>query len=99
MRTHERKGATEPGQDGPGTVSPSKLAWPTLRVGSAPLSLHPKDLQPYVHGGAAIHETESHLHRVAIHKLEREEGDLRRRIDQLEGSTHRWRRRKTPSEA
>jgi hypothetical protein len=34
----------------------------------------------------------------AIHKLEREEGDLRREIDHLEGSTHKWRRRKTPSE-
>jgi hypothetical protein len=29
---------------------------------------------------------------------EREEGDLRRGIDHLEGSTHTWRRRKTPSE-
>jgi hypothetical protein len=28
----------------------------------------------------------------------REEGDLRRRIDHLEGSTHKWRRRKTSSE-
>jgi hypothetical protein len=34
-----------------------------------------------------------------MHKLEREEGDLRRRIAQLEGSTHKWRRKKTPSEA
>jgi hypothetical protein len=40
------------------------------------------------------------LHREAIHELERErgEGDLRRRIDHLEGSTHKRRRRKTPSE-
>jgi hypothetical protein len=38
------------------------------------------------------------LHQEAIHKLEREEGDLQRRIDHLEGSTHKWRRRKTPSE-
>jgi hypothetical protein len=30
--------------------------------------------------------------------LEREEGDLRRRIDHLEGSTHKWRRKKTSSE-
>jgi hypothetical protein len=29
---------------------------------------------------------------------EREEGDLRRGIDHLEGSTLKWRRRKTPSE-
>jgi hypothetical protein len=49
-------------------------------------------------GGAAIRSGESHSHQEAIHKLEREEGDLRRGIDHLEGSTHKWRRRKTPSE-
>jgi hypothetical protein len=38
------------------------------------------------------------LHQEAIHKLEREEGDLRREINHLEGRTHKWRRRKTPSE-
>jgi hypothetical protein len=38
------------------------------------------------------------LHQEAIHKLEREEGDLRREINHLERSTHKWRRRKTPSE-
>jgi hypothetical protein len=38
------------------------------------------------------------LHWEAIHKLEREEVDLRREIVQLEGSTLTWRRRKTPSE-
>jgi hypothetical protein len=42
---------------------------------------------------------ESHSHREAIHKLEREEEDLRRRIAQLEGSTNKWRRKKTSSEA
>jgi hypothetical protein len=46
MRTHGSEGATEPGRDGPGTVGPSRLAWPSPGVGSAPLSLHPKDLQP-----------------------------------------------------
>jgi hypothetical protein len=45
-----------------------------------------------------LEERESHSHQEAIHKLEREEGDLRRGIDHLEGSTHNWRRRKTPSE-
>jgi hypothetical protein len=44
-------------------------------------------------------ERESHTHREDIYKLEKEEGDLWRRIAQLEGSTHKWRRRKTPSEA
>jgi hypothetical protein len=43
-------------------------------------------------------EGESHSHQEAIHKLEREEGDLRREINHLEGSTHKWRRKKTPSE-
>jgi hypothetical protein len=37
------------------------------------------------------------LYQEAIHKIEREEGDLRRGIDHLEGSTHKWTRRKTPS--
>jgi hypothetical protein len=32
---------------------------------------------------------ESHSHQEAIHKLEREEGDLQRGIDYLEGSTHK----------
>jgi hypothetical protein len=97
-RTHGREGVTEPGRDGPGSVGPSRPAWPTLRVGSAPLSLHPKDIQPLVPGGPAIREIESHSHREAIHKLEREKGDLWRKIDHLERSTLKWRRRKTPSE-
>jgi hypothetical protein len=40
---------------------------------------------------------ESHSHQKAIHNLEREEEDLRREINHLEGSTLSW-RRKTPSE-
>jgi hypothetical protein len=60
--------------------------------------LHPKDLQPSSPGGAAIRRGESHSHQEAIHKLEREEGDLQREINYLEGSTHKWRRRKTLSE-
>jgi hypothetical protein len=56
------------------------------------------DLQPKNPGGAAIRRGESHSHQEAIHKLEREEGDLRREINHLEGSTHKWRRRKTLSE-
>jgi hypothetical protein len=46
LRTHGREWATEPGRDGPGPVGPSHPAWPTPDIGSAPLSLHPKDLQP-----------------------------------------------------
>jgi hypothetical protein len=46
MRTHGSEGAIETGWDGPGPVGPSRPAWPTSRVGSAPLSLYPKDLQP-----------------------------------------------------
>jgi hypothetical protein len=40
----------------------------------------------------------SHSDQEAIHKLEREEGDLQREINHLDGSTHKWRRRKTSSE-
>jgi hypothetical protein len=43
-------------------------------------------------------DRESHSHEEAINKLDREEGDLRREIVHLEGSTLTWRRRKTPSE-
>jgi hypothetical protein len=46
MRTHGSEGATEPGRGGPGPVSTGRPAWPTPDVGSAPLSLHLKDLQP-----------------------------------------------------
>jgi hypothetical protein len=45
-RTHGSEGATEPGRDGHGPVSPSRPALPSSGVGSAPLSLHSKDLQP-----------------------------------------------------
>jgi hypothetical protein len=100
MRIHKSEGATESGRDGLRLVGPSWPAWPTPGVGSPPPPfLHSTDFQPYIRGGAAIRKTESHSHREAIHKLEREEGDLRRRIAKLEGSTHKWRRRKTPSEA
>jgi hypothetical protein len=46
IRTHGREGATEPSWDGPRPVGPSRLVWPSSGVGSAHLSLHPKDLQP-----------------------------------------------------
>jgi hypothetical protein len=46
MRTHGSGGATELGRGGPGPVGLGQPAWPTPDVGSAPLSLHPKDLQP-----------------------------------------------------
>jgi hypothetical protein len=99
MRTHRSEGANEPGRDGPRPVGPIRPACPTSRVGSAPLSVHPKDIQPYVPGSAAIRKGESHSHREAIHKLGRVEGDLRGRIAHLEGSTHMWGRGKTPVEA
>jgi hypothetical protein len=78
-------------------VGPGRLAWPTSDVDSAPfLALEGfSTLKPWrrhhSHG-------ESHSHQEAIHKLDREEGDLRRGIDHLEGSINKWRRRKTPSE-
>jgi hypothetical protein len=36
------EGATEPGRDGPGPVGPSRPAWPTSGVGSAPPFLAPE---------------------------------------------------------
>jgi hypothetical protein len=71
----ERRG-DEPDRDGPGPVSPNRPVWPSFGVGSAPLSLHSKDLQPYVPGGTAIRERESHSHREAIHTLERERREI-----------------------
>jgi hypothetical protein len=46
LRTHGSEGATEPGRDGPRPVGLGRPAQPTPGVGSPPLSLHPKDLQP-----------------------------------------------------
>jgi hypothetical protein len=43
--------------------------------------LNPKSL------GATIRQRESHSHQKAIHKLEKEEEDLRKKINHLEGST------------
>jgi hypothetical protein len=54
LRTHGSEGVTKPGRNGPGPVSPGRPAQPTPGVGSAPLSLHLKDLQPLNPGGAAI---------------------------------------------
>jgi hypothetical protein len=45
LRTHGSKGATELGRIGPGPVGPGRPAQPSSGVGSAPLSLHPKDLR------------------------------------------------------
>jgi hypothetical protein len=46
MRTHGSEGVIESDRDGHGPVDPSRLARPSSSVVSAPLSLHPKDLQP-----------------------------------------------------
>jgi hypothetical protein len=97
MKTHGSEGATEPGRGGPRPVGPGRPAQPTSEVGSAPFPctrriFNPKTLEtlPF--------NRESHSHQEAIHKLEREEEDLRREINHLEGSTHTWTRRKTLSE-
>jgi hypothetical protein len=99
MSTHIIEGATELGRDGPGPVGPSQPARPTSEDSSAPLFLNPKILQPYVRGGSTIPKTESHSHQESIHKLERGGRSFWRSITQFEGRTHKWRRRKTPSEA
>jgi hypothetical protein len=46
LSTHGSEGATEPGRIGPGPVGSGRPAQPSSGVGSAPLSLHPKDRQP-----------------------------------------------------
>jgi hypothetical protein len=96
LRTHGSEGATEPGRDGPGPVGPSRPG--PLLTSVRPPFLAPEGfstLKPWRRGHSG---GESHSHQEAIHKLEREEGDLRTGIDHIEGSTHKWRRRKTPSE-
>jgi hypothetical protein len=92
MRIHESEVTTEPGQGGPRPAGP---AHSEVRFG--PPFLAPKEsstLNPWRRRHSL---GESHSYQEAIHKLERE-GDLRREIKHLEGSTHKWRRRKTPSE-
>jgi hypothetical protein len=102
MRTHGSEGATEPGRGGPRPVGPGRSAqagrpsplwWPvrppfpcTRRI------FNPKTLEAPPSTGGESFAPE------AIHKLEREEEDLRREINHLEGSTLSWRRRKTSSE-
>jgi hypothetical protein len=93
LRTHGSEGATEPGRDGLG-----QSAQPTPVVGSAPLPCTRRIFNPKTLEAPPFDRGESHSHREAIHKLEREEGDLWRGIVHLEGSTHKWRKRKTPSE-
>jgi hypothetical protein len=94
MRTHRSEGATEPGWHGPGPAdlahsegrfSPPFLAPERSSTLSSWRHRHSQEGKPFAPRG----------HPQA---REREEGDLRRRIAQLEGSTHKWRRRKTPSE-
>jgi hypothetical protein len=97
MRTHKSEGATEPSRGGPGPVGPGRTAWPTPDVGSPPFHA-PEGFSTLKSWRHRHSQGESHSHQEAIHKLEREEGDLRMGIDHLEGSTHKWRRRKTPSE-
>jgi hypothetical protein len=98
MRTHGSVGATKPGRSGLGPVGPGRPAWPTSAVGSPPF-LAPEEfstLKP---------ERRRHSQRREPLALgghpqarEREERDLRRGIDHIEWSTHKWRRRKTLSE-
>jgi hypothetical protein len=93
LRTHESEGATEPGRIGSGPVGPAQF-----RRRFSPPFLGPEGSSTLKPWRRRHSEGESHSHQEAIHKLEREEGDLRRGIVHLEGSTHKWRRRKTPSE-
>jgi hypothetical protein len=94
LRTHGSEGATEPGRIGPGPAGSAqfrrRFGPPFLAPeGSSTLKpwrrRHSQKGEPFAPGG----------HPQA---REREEGYLRREIIHLEGSTHKWRRRKTPSE-
>jgi hypothetical protein len=91
------KGRPNRAEVGPGRSAqagrPSPLWWPvrppfpcTRRI------FNPKTLEAPPSTGGESFAPE------AIHKLEREEEDLRREINHLEGSTLSWRRRKTSSE-
>jgi hypothetical protein len=72
---------------------PSPLRWPVRsRFPCTRRIFNPKSL------GAANRQRGEPFALEAIHKLEREEEDLRREINHLEGSTLSWRRRKTPAE-
>jgi hypothetical protein len=99
MRTHGSEGVTEPGRDGPGSVGPSQSAWPTSGAFDPPFLAsedpstqsswrrhHSEDRQPFTPRG---------------HPQARDRGgrSFGKRMAQLEGSTHKWRRRKTLSEA
>jgi hypothetical protein len=94
MRTHGSEGVTEPGRsaqaDRPGPLrglvrSPFSCTKDPSTV-SCWRHRHSQDREPFA--------------REAIHKLERGGGrSFGTRIVQLERSTHKWRRRKTPLEA
>jgi hypothetical protein len=100
MRTHGSEGATEPGRDGPGPVGPVRPAWPTPEVGSAPLLLAREDTSTLRRGGTAIRRDRTIRSRGRPQAREKRRGrSFARRIVLLEGSTHKWRRRKIPSEA
>jgi hypothetical protein len=90
MRTQGSEGATEPGRDGPGPLRGSVRP---------PFSCTRRSFNPKLLEGRHSQDREPFA-REAIHKLERRGGrSFARRIAQLEGSTHKWRRRKTSSEA
>jgi hypothetical protein len=98
--THGSEGATEPSRDGPRPVGPSQPDWPTSGVGSPPpLFLAPEDpLTPSSWRHCHSQDREPIAPRGYPHARERGGRSFGRRITQLEGITHKWRRRKTPLE-
>jgi hypothetical protein len=48
LTTHGSVGATEPGRDGPGSVGPSRLSWPTPGVSSPPFPCTRRIFNPKV---------------------------------------------------
>jgi hypothetical protein len=96
LRTHGCEGATEPGRNGPGPVGQADRPSPLLASVRPPF-LAPKGsstLKPWRHR----HSQKGEPYAPGGHPQAREEGDLRREIVHLKGSTYKWRRRKTPSE-
>jgi hypothetical protein len=100
--THVREGATELGQDGPGTVGPGRprmagLAHPEGRFD--PPFLEREDLSTLIRGGATIHMERATRPRGRPQARERERRGGRsfaKRIALLEGSNHKWRRTSRP---
>jgi hypothetical protein len=98
LRTHGSEGATKPGRNGPGPVGPAGRPSPHLALVQPPFPCTRRIFNPKTLEAPPFAEGEPFAQGGHPQAREREEGHLQRGIDHLEGSTHKWRRRKTPSE-